>query len=281
MKGILVLGAVVLLLVLMGVLFYYEDTHIVIQSYVQSITLINKLPESFIVKINLVVKNNGFLPMGLTITSVLSVSNGTSFSSLLKQPSKTYVNTTSINLSPFSKKIITVSYNLSPDFIIRYFYIEASGYYNFRYINTSMQLMEEINTLVQHVTSLQFAPQPYLISENLTLVSNPKPPYLYIVQPYNITLFSNNSYKMSFYVIFYPLNFKINNGSYELRVFVNNVSVYNTTILIPYRYDELLVPIGGTPIISQNSSYKETVYILFSGASATYYVEFELALNKS
>ena len=281
MKGLLILGAVFAILILMGVLFYYEDTHIVIQAYVQSITLINEPREGFIVKINLEVKNNGFLPMGLTITSVLGVSNGTSFSSLLKQPPKTYVNTTTVNLSPLSKKTITISYNLSPDFVIRYFYIEASGYYNFKYSNSSnAQLIEEINSLAQRVVYLQIMPQPYLISKNLTLVSNPKPPYLYVVQPYNITLFSNGSYKASFYTIFYPYNFKINSGSYEVKVFVNNVSVYNMSIQIPYQYSELLVPIGETPILSQNSSYNETVYILFSGTSASYYVEFELILGK-
>jgi len=281
MKGILILGAVFIILIIIGVLFYYEDTHIVIQAYVQSVTYINELPGGFVVKINLEVKNNGFLPMGLTITSILGVSNGTSFSSILTQSPKTYVNTSSINLSPYSKKIITISYSLPPDFFINYFYIEASGYYNFKYSNaTNTQLIEEINILAQRVTYLQIMPQQSLIGANLTLVSNPKPPYLYIVQPGNITLFSNGSYKMFLYAIFYPNNFKVNSGSYQIKVFVNNSSVYNETILIPYQYSELLVPIGETPILSQNSSYAETVYILFSGTSANYYVKFELVFGK-
>jgi len=279
MKGILVLGAVFIILILMGVLFYYEDTHIVIQAYAQSVTLVNELPGSFIVKINLVVKNNGFLPMSTTITSILGIVNGTSTSSLLTQTPKQYINTTSVDIAPFSKKVITINYTLPPDFVIEYFYVEASGYYNFKYTNTSnIQLIEEINTLAQRTTSLQTPPQQYFIGGNLTLISNPKPPYLYIVQPSNVTVFSNNSYAMSFYAIFYPYNLKINSGSYTIQVFKNNISVYSKNILIPYQYNELLVPIGGTPALSQNSNYTENIYILFSGGTATYYVEFKLTL---
>lgn len=279
MKGIFVLGAVFIILILMGVLFYYEDTHIVIQAYAQSVTFVNELPSSFIVKINLVVKNNGFLPMGTTITSILGVVNGTSPSSLLTQTPKQYINTTSVDVGPFSKKVITVSYTLPPDFNIEYFYVEASGYYNFKYTNTSnIQLIEEINTLAQRATSLQTPPQQYFIGGNLTLISNPKPPYLYIVQPYTITVFNNNSYAISFYAIFYPYNLKMNSGSYNVKVFANNISVYNENIQIPYQYNELLIPIGETPILSQNSNYTENVYILFSGNTAIYYVEFKLKL---
>ena len=278
MKGIIVLGAVFIILILMGILFYYEDTHIVIQAYAQSVTL-NELPNNFIVKINLVVKNNGFLPMGTTITSILGIVNGASNSSILTQTPKQYINTTSVDVGPFSKKVITVSYTLPPNFNIEYFYVEASGYYNFKYTNTSnIQLIEEIDTLAQHTTSLQTPPQPYFIGGNLTLIGNPKPPYLYVVQPYTITVFNNNSYAITFYAIFYPYNLKINSGSYKIKVFVNNVSVYNETIQIPYQYNELLIPIGGTPALSQDSSYTENVYILFSGNSATYYVEFKLVL---
>jgi len=279
MKGIFVLGAVFIILILMGVLFYYEDTHIVIQAYAQSVTFVNELPGSFIVKINLVVKNNGFLPMGTTITSILGVVNGTSPSSLLTQTPKQYINTTSVDVDPFSKKVITISYTLPPDFNIEYFYVEASGYYNFKYTNTSnIQLIEEINTLAQRATSLQTPPQQYFIGGNLTLISNPKPPYLYIVQPYTITVFNNNSYTISFYAIFYPYNLKMNSGSYNVKVFANNISVYNENIQIPYQYNELLIPIGETPILSQNSNYTENVYILFSGNTAIYYVEFKLKL---
>ena len=279
MRGILVLGVVIIILILIGVLFYYEDTHVVIQAYAQSVTLINELPGNFVVKINLVVKNNGLLPMGLTITSVLGVVNSSSISSLLTQPPQQYVNITSINVGPLSEKVTTLSYTLPPNFIIRYFYVEASGYYNFVYTNTSnMQLIKKINDLVQRITSLQILKGQYFVGGNLTLISNPKPPYLYIVQPYTITIFNNNSYVISFYAIFYPYNLKINSGNYRIQVFVNNISVYNTNISIPYQYNELLIPIGETPVLSQNSNYTENVYILFNGSTATYYIEFKLIL---
>lgn len=276
MKGIYILAISIIALIVIGVMFYYEDTHITIQAFVKSITYINTLPGEFILHIDLVIENTGFLPMSLTMNTTLAYVNGTTPNQLLSEPIKQYTNTTSISLDGMSQKVIYLTYHLPVNFALKYFSIEASGYYNYHYISSNnFQIIDEVNILAKKVVSLPVIPNVNYLGGNLSILHGH---HLFVVNPYNVTLFSNSSYMTTLYTIFQLNNLNLRDGKYQVQVFVNNISEYSSTIQVPYQYNELLLPTLTTPLLSQQANYTATVYILFKGTNTSYYVKFEIEL---
>lgn len=270
MKGLYILSIVIILLIVIGVLFYYEDTRFEVNVIPYSLTYESTYPGHFILKLELNAVNYGILPMTVTASVILGVSLhvNSSITGSLKQ----YINTTTISSGPLSNSKTLLTYVLPANIqFISYLYIEASGYYNYYHYNqTTTKLVTQIDQMIENVYKIDGLPILTIsASSNLTTKSGQP---LYYPVPYNITYFSNSTYYENVYLILYPSNFNIKTGTYEISVYVNNTKTYTTSIQIPYEYNELLLPIIKTPLLNYpNSSYIIKLDILFKGPS-TYYI---------
>ncbi|BAB66410.1 hypothetical protein STK_13470 [Sulfurisphaera tokodaii str. 7] len=270
MRGIYILGIVIILLIVIGVLFYYENIKFDINVIPYSLTYESTYPGHFILKLEVNAINYGILPMTLTASIVLGVSLhiNSSITGTLKQ----YINSTTISVGPTSKSKSLLTFILPNNIeFISYVYIEASGYYNYHYNNQSAtNLITQIDQMIENVYKIDGLPITTITaSTNISLIKSAQP--LYYPVPYNITYFYNSTYYENVYLIMNPSNFNIKTGTYKIEVYTNNTKIFSTSIQIPYEYNELLIPILTTPLLKYpNSSYIINVNILFEGPSIYY-----------
>ncbi|MBB5252494.1 hypothetical protein [Sulfurisphaera ohwakuensis] len=280
MKGIYILGIVIILLIVIGALFYYENIKFDINVVPYSLTYESAYPGHFILKLEINTINYGILPMTVSASIILGVSlhANSSITGSLKQ----YTNTTSISVGPSSKSKSIVTFILPGNVqFISYIYIQASGYYNYHYTNQSTtELITQIDQMIENVYKIDGLPiTTIMASTNISLIKSAQP--LYYPVPYNITYFSNSTYYENIYLIMNPSNFNIKPGTYKIEVYTNNTKTYSTSIQIPYEYNELLLPIVTTPLLKYpNSSYLIKVNILIEGVSS-YYVSATMIIGTS
>ncbi|QIW24224.1 hypothetical protein EWF20_08770 [Sulfolobus sp. S-194] len=280
MKGIYILGIIIIILIVIGVLFYYENIKFDINIVPYSLTYESAYPGHFILKLEINSINYGILPMTISASIILGVSlhTNSSITGSLKQ----YANSTTISVGPSSSSKSIITFVLPENIqFISYIYIQASGYYNYHYINQSTtELVTQIDQMIENVYKIDGLPITTITaSTNISLIKSAQP--LYYPVPYNITYFFNSTYYENIYLIMNPSNFNIKPGTYKIEVYINNTKTYSTNIQIPYEYNELLLPIVTTPLLKYpNSPYLIKVNILIKGVSA-YYVSATMMIGTS
>ncbi|BFH74365.1 hypothetical protein SJAV_23090 [Sulfurisphaera javensis] len=275
MKGIYILSIAIILIIILGVLFYYEDInfHVIITPF--STTYVNQQNGGYIIKLNVTAINDGFLPMNLNL-NVEVQANLASTSSLIGGE-KTYSNTTTIYVGPFGKKSVIITYYMPLKLrFISSIILTGNGYYNYKVTQEgTTSLINELNHMISNVSSY-INYHITLKYDNITLKQSGASPFP--VYPIYITIYSNGSISSSWYLFIYPSLLNIKSGTYALQIKTNSSTVYNSTVSIPYSGNYIFAHILSTPPMNKDSEYIANVTVILKNNAETYLTMFTISI---
>lgn len=275
MKRIYLFGIAILMLVIIGIVFYIENSSFNV--YVELVGVKESINSPYAQYIFCIVANNGPLPMSATVYLEAGAINQTTPSLFHKEA--TYVNSTTISVGPFShsKKMVILWIPLVSSII--FLGVGGTGNYGWHKTITSSNesLVLQIGTLSNFFKIYPPQMPVSVFSTNISLKGIGK--YPYEISAYSAAYyFKNNSFYESLNVTLYLNNIKLNPTNTQIVINVNGTKAYSVT-LSPQQISSPLSaivtldpPTTQTGAVSYSTIYLLTIYI-YNGNNIYYIAE--------